>query len=100
MKKQIVMIGIVILLLTTWLSGCQSHGIGVHKISEVPTNYVNMTEEQMNIFPHLKEAILTNKLIDASQEEMNRLRDFLDSFETEIVQYQNEFYEVGFWYAD
>jgi hypothetical protein len=59
-----------------------------------------MTEQQMNNFPHLKEAILTNEGIETPQEEMNRLRGILDFFDTEIIQYQNEYYEVGFFAAD
>lgn len=54
----------------------------------------------MNNFPHLKEAILTNKGVETPPEEMNRLKGILDFFGTEIIQYQNEYYEVGFWAAD
>jgi len=36
MKKQLVILGIVTLLLTTCLSGCSSQGITVHKISGEP----------------------------------------------------------------
>ena len=100
MKKQIVLIVIVVLLLTTWLSGCPSQGISVHKISGEHPNSVNMTEQQMKNFPHLKEAILTNKSVETSQQEMNQLRGILEFFNTEIIQYQNEYYEVGFWAAD
>lgn len=88
------------LLLTAWLSGCPEQGIGINKISGEHPNSVNMTEEQMNNFPHLKEAILTNHSVVTPQEEMNRLRDFLKSYDTEIIQYRNEYYEVGFWAAD
>ena len=100
MKKLLILIGIAVLLLSVWLSGCQSQGFRVHRISEGPTNYVNMTEEQMNNFPHLKEAILTNKSVETPQEEMNRLRGILEFFDTEIIKYQNEYYDVGFWAAD
>lgn len=100
MKKQLILIGIAVLLLSIWLSGCQSQGFGVHRISEEPTNYVNMTEEQMNNFPHLKEAILTNKLVKTPQEEMSRLRGILEFFDIEFIKYQNEYYDVGFWSAD
>ena len=100
MKKLLILIGIAVLLLSIWLSGCQSQGFQVHRISEEPTNYVNMTEEQMNNFPHLKEAILTNKSVETPQEEMNRLRGILEFFDTEIIKYQNEYYDVGFWAAD
>ena len=100
MKNQFVFIIIAFLLLSLCLSGCQSQGFRVHSISEEPTNYVNMTEEQMNNFPHLKEAILTNKYVEAPHEEMNRLRGILEFFDTEIIKYQNEYYDVGFWSAD
>jgi hypothetical protein len=100
MKKQLVILGIVTLLLTTCLSGCSSQGITVHKISGEPRNSVNITEQQMKNSPHLKEAILTNKSVETSQQEMNQLRGILEFFNTEIIQYQNGYYEIGFFAAD
>jgi len=100
MKKQLILIGIAVLLLSIWFSGCQSQGFRVYRISKEPTNYVNMTEEQMNNFPHLKEAILTNKSVETPQEEMSRLRGILVFFDTEIIKYHNEYYDVGFWAGD
>jgi len=98
--KKLVIIGIVVLLLTICLSGCQSQGVSVDIISEEPANYVNFTEEQMNNFPHLKQAILTNGGVETPWDEQNRLRGILDFFDTQIIQYQNKYYEVGFWAAD
>ena len=100
LKKLLILFGIAVLLLSIWLSGCQSQGFGVHRISEEPTNYVNLTEDQMNNFPHLKEAILTNKYVETPQDEMNRLRGILEYFNTDYICYQNEYYDVGFWSAD
>jgi len=100
MKKKLSLIGIVALLLASFLSGCSSQGITVHKISGEPRNSVNMTEQQMKNFPHLKEAILTNKSVETSQQEMNQLRGILEFFNTEIIQYQNGYYEIGFFAAD
>ena len=101
MKKQLVIIGIVVLLLTTWLNGCQSQGISVHKLSGEHQNSVNMTEEQINNFPHLKEAILTNNSGgDIPKDEWSELKGVLDFFDTEIIQYQNEYYEITFNLAD
>jgi len=100
MKKQLVILGIVTLLLTTCLSGCSSQGITVHKISGEPRNSVNITEQQMKNFPHLKEAILTNKSVETSQQEMNQLRGILEFFNTEIIHYKNGYYEIGFFAAD
>ena len=101
MKKQLVIIGFVVLLLATWLSGCQSQGISVHKISGEHQNSVNMTEEQINNFPHLKEAVLTNKSGgDIPKDEWSELKGVLEFFDTEIIQYQNEYYEITFNLAD
>jgi len=101
MKKQLVIIGFVVLLLATWLSGCQSQGISVHKISGEHQNSVNMTEEQINNFPHLKEAILTNNSGgDIPKDEWSELKGVLEFFDTEIIQYQNEYYEITFNLAD
>ena len=54
MKKLLILIGIAVILLSIWLSGCQSQGFQVRRISEEPTNYVNMTEE--HIFDGVKGA--------------------------------------------
>jgi hypothetical protein len=101
MKKQLVIMGIVAQLLTTWLSGCQSQGIRVEKISGEHPNSVNMTEKQMNNFPHLKETILTNTSGgDIPKDEWDELKGILLFFDTDIIQYQNEYYEITFNVAD
>jgi len=45
MKEQLVIIGIVAILVSVGLSGCQSQGIYVEKISGEHPNCLNMTEE-------------------------------------------------------
>ena len=101
MKKQLVIIGILAILVSVGLSGCQSQGIDVQKISGEHPNSVNMTEEQMNNFPHLKEAILTNSTGgEIPKEEWSQLQGVLMFFDTWIIQYQNEYYEITFNVAD
>jgi len=101
MKKQLVIIGIVVLLVTVGLSGCQSQGIYVEKISGEHPNCLNMTEEQMNNFPHLKEAILTNSSGgDIPKAEFDELHSLVWSYDTNIIQYRNEYYEITFNLAD
>jgi len=80
MKKQLLLLGVVILMVTTFLSGCSSQGITVPKISGEHPNSVNMIEQQMKNFPHSKEVILTNKSVETSQQEMNQLRGILEFF--------------------
>ena len=98
MKKQIIIIILIIILLTVGLSGCQGTKISPEKLNGKPNNFVNMTEEQMQNFPHLKEAILMNKSIDTSgySNEMAELRGVLEYFDTYIICYQNEYYKIYF----
>lgn len=103
MKKQLIIVGIIVLLITVGLSGCQEQSIHIRKLNGELGNFVNMTEEQMEHFPHLKEAILTNKkyvdITDYDDEE-DELRGVLDYFDTNYICYQNEYYEILFCYAD
>jgi hypothetical protein len=98
MKKQLIIIMIIIVLFTVALSGCQGTKISPKKLNEKPNNFVNMTEEQMQNFPHLKEAILMNKSIDTSgySNEMAELRGILEYFDTNFICYRNEYYEIFF----
>lgn len=96
MKKLLLIIGTVTLLLTICLGGCSEYGITIKKISGEPGNSVNMTEQQMEKFPHLKQTILTNKTTITPDDEFFRLRAILDFFDTSIIKYQNEYYEIYF----
>jgi len=102
MNKQLVIIGIIVILLTVGLSGCQEQDIHIKKLNIKPDNFVNMTEKQMKHFPHLKEAILTNKSIDITNydNEEFELRGIFDYFDTNYICYQNEYYEISIYYAD
>ena len=100
MNKNLIIIVVAILLVCVGLCGCQSQGFRVHRITKEPINYVNMTQEQMNKFPHLKEAILINKSVETPQEEMSRLIGIIEYFNTEYICYQNEYYEIRIYSAD
>jgi hypothetical protein len=109
MKKQLVTIGIVALLVCVGLSGCigPSQGIRAQKLKGGAGNSVNMTEQQMKNFPHLKEAILTNKtvVVESPSQEMDQLRGIFEYFDpdnifSDIISYQNEYYEIRINYAD
>ncbi len=109
MKKQLVMIGIIALLICVSLSGCigPSQGIRAQKLKGGAGNSVNITEQQMKNFPHLKEAILTNKtvVVDSPSQEMDKLRGIFEYFDpddifSDIIFYQNEYYEIRINYAD
>ncbi len=78
-------------------------GQAVHaiKLNHDVGHFVNMTEEQMKNFPHLKESILMNKSIDVGHSnELYELRGVLEYFGTDFICYQNEYYEIRIFYYD
>ena len=100
-EKKLVFVGIVVILVCVGLSGCQSQGIYVEKISGEHPNCLNMTEEQMEHFPHLKVAIITNTSGgDIPKTEFDELHSLVWSYDTNIIQYRNEYYEITFNVAD
>ena len=104
MNKHLIILGIAVLLICVGLSGCigPEQGIWAIKLNEEVDNFVNMTEEQMKYFPHLKEAILTNKTeyVSIPSGELCKLLGILGYFNTDYICYQDEYYEIGFYSAD
>lgn len=95
-----IIFGIVVIVLIVWIIVVfrQEAHIKAVKLIREPDSFVNMTEEQMQNFPHLKESILTNKSIDivGYQYEEAKLRGVLEYFDTYFICYQNEYYEIYF----
>ena len=91
MKRQQVIIGIIVLLITIGLSGCigPTTGIMIKKLSYNASKSINMTEEQIKKFPLLKEAILTNKTVEvpSPSHEINQLGGIIEYFDTNIICY-------------
>ena len=60
---------IMFLYLTTEIS-C---GITVEILIDEPETYIKITEEEINMFPHLKKAVLLKTHVETPQEEFNNL---------------------------
>ncbi len=92
------MVGIIVIVLTVWLIVVfrPENWIRVEKLKKEPDNFLNMTEEQMQNFPHLKEAIITNKSVDVNsyQTEVSKLEGILEYFDTRNICYHDEYYEI------
>ncbi len=104
-KNEIIIVLIVIAIIVAFIIVLNiiwgpKYGCYAEKLDEEPDSYVNITEYQMQQFPHLKEAILTNITIDISYEELNKIRDFLDNNDTQCIKYQNDFYKIRFLYSE
>jgi hypothetical protein len=100
MRKQILLFGSIGLLFCVGFSGCLDEGQGINAFklsSDEVDDSINMTERQINRFPDLKESILSNSSHDAPQKEIDELHAIFDYFDTNIIYYQNECYEIVFW---
>ena len=97
-------IGLIILLIIVSTCGCigPTMSIRIKKLDKTPSTFINMTEKQMNLFPLLKEAILTNKTVEDSSpsQGITQLQGILRYFGTAYIKYQNEYYDIRIIYGD
>ena len=87
---------VITILLVVVFSGCEEieRGIMAKKLDEKPENFITVSEEQMINFPHLKEAIFSDKIVITPLKEYKEIDNFLK--ETRNIKYLNEFYEIFF----
>ena len=102
MKRSVVLFGILTILVFVFFSGCAfpSYAIHAKKLEVIPDNFVNISEQQMVEFPHLKEAVTTQYVIDTPKEVFDALTDLLDTTATGFIRYKDEYYEIAFVYGD
>ena len=96
-KNILTVVGITILILCIILSGCNSpdYDIGASRVDEEPEVYINITEQQMENYPHLQKAIESEgESIDIPYEEFNKVKDLLNSNDTKFIKYKNEYYRI------
>ncbi len=106
LKKQLVIIGIVVLLLAVGLSGCVNpdQGFCAEKLDVKPEGYYTLSDEYLKSYPHLKEVIIECNItgnmtcMSVPREEYNRANIFLSQCNN--VKYKNEFYEITLYCAD
>ena len=97
MKKQIIITIITFLTLYIAFSGCISPKYFIHAyiIQQTPEKYIELNEEQIENYPHLKEAIDTNTSIEIPYDEFKEIYDFLEEVNFNI-KYQDSYYKVQF----
>ena len=102
MDKYQIVLAITVLLICIELSGCAmpTQYIDAEKLYEIPDDYVELSEEQMNDFPHLKEAINIGDGVETPKAEFNTLFELLYAEDTKNIKYNDEYYEIGFVCAD
>ena len=98
MKKHLI-IGIVILLICVNLSGCNTpkHYISADRVDEEPDVYINITEQQIKNYPHLKKAIESEgESIEIPEEENDKVWLLLENKDIDFIKYKDEYYEISF----
>ncbi len=80
-----------------FFEGTFDKSITAIELVEEPEIYFNVTEQHMERFPHLKEAInSTEKHIKVPTNEWEELIYLLENYNTKYVKYQDKFYEIFF----
>jgi ABC-type lipoprotein release transport system permease subunit len=109
MRSGLVLVTIILVLCTALMSGCSGpeQGIQARIWSGVAGHAINISERQMENYPHLKQAILTNKTVTmgSPSQEMDYIRGVFEYFDPQdiypdIILYQNVYYEIRIYYAD
>lgn len=96
MCRKIFIVGITLIISIVFLSGCEEieRGLAAKKLDDEPEKFIIILEEQMNKFPHLKEAIFADGIVVTPYDEFTDVRNLLE--ETSNIRYLNEFYEILF----
>ena len=59
-------------------------------------NFVVLTEEELNEYPAIKEAITSQQLVEVKPDEWQRSFDFLSEKGSHTVKFGDEYYDIGF----
>jgi len=59
-------------------------------------NFVVLTEEELNEYPAIREAITSQQFVEVKPAEWQRIRDFLGEKGSYTVKVGNEYYDIGF----
>lgn len=70
--------------------------IDAHRLQTAPDEFVIITEEELNEYPALKEAIMSQKPVKVHPDEWRRTDDFLDQKGSRVIKMNEEYYGIGF----
>jgi hypothetical protein len=73
-----------------------SKAIDARLLDTVPDEFAVVTEEELNDYPALKEAMDTQSYVKANPQEWSKTIDFLDEKGSYVVKFKDEYYEIGF----
>ncbi|MBW6517053.1 MAG: hypothetical protein K0A89_00925 [ANME-2 cluster archaeon] len=70
--------------------------IDAHKLQTAPDEFVVLTEEEMEEYPELKDAIISQRVIKVKPDKWNEIRGFLGEKASYNVKVYGEYYRIGF----
>ncbi len=70
--------------------------ISAQRLQTAPDKFVIITEEELNQYPALKEAIKSQSGVKVKADEWNRTIDFLDRKGSRVIRIDDVYYEIGF----
>ncbi|SFM71731.1 hypothetical protein [Methanolobus profundi] len=82
----------------TWGAYNHMHSkeIDARLLDTVPDEFVIVTEEELNDYPELEEAIKIQSSIKTDPDEWLETLDFLKDKGSFVVKFEDEYYEIGF----
>lgn len=99
--------GLIIIFLCIGFTGCiEDSGIWVEKLDYEPERYINITSEQLEEYPSIKECVIvlnsdnyngTVKYVSCNKDEQKKIETLFGGFYGEnFFKYQDEYYSLGY----
>ncbi|MDO9517339.1 MAG: hypothetical protein Q7J10_04730 [Methanosarcinaceae archaeon] len=75
-----------------------SKAIGADLLQSAPDdlNFVVLTEEELNEYPAIREAITSQQFVEVKPDEWQRSKDFLSEKSSHTVKFGDRYYDIGF----
>jgi len=73
-----------------------SKAIDANLLQTVPDDFVVLTEDELNEYPAIREAITSQQFVEVRPDEWQRSFDFLDEKGSHTVKFGDKYYDIGF----
>ena len=73
-----------------------STGMSAHLLQTAPDEFVVLTEQDINEYPAIRDAITNNRTVKVKLDEWEQIHTFLDEKGLYTVKFGDEYYEIGF----
>ena len=65
-------------------------------LQSAPDEFVVLTEQELNEYPAIREAITSQQFVEVNSDEWGRSQDFLSEKGSHTVKFGDEYYDIGF----